>query len=176
MAVVFPKIGPTANLRHLARGADDRFVVATVAVIYTFWGITTTLSNPPESRGKLKPVQLTLRAPSHPANFEQGPPFHAHDAFYTLSTCGFSTGCHSFAGNCACAHIIALNLRIHVNRFVRSLYLRPPPPPNLIEGDFTFVTLSFNNAMRFLKGGPHSDATREIPTLCFYNRGPPSDA
>ncbi len=57
-----------------------------------------------------------------------------------------------------------------MNHFVRSLYPRPLPPPNLVEGDFTFVTMSFNNAMRFLKGGPHSDATRGFPPLFFYDR------
>ncbi len=94
-------------------------------------------------------------------------PFYPYDVFNTLSTCEFSTGRHSFTGRCACAYILALNLRIYVNQFFPSLYPRPPPHRNLIEGDFTFVTLSFNNAMRFLKAGPHLDATRRFPPLCF---------
>src|SRR6266702_1979982 len=50
-----------------------------------------------------------------------------------------------------------------------SLYPRPPTPRNLLEGDCTFVTLMFNQ-MTFLKDGPHLDATREFPPLCFYDR------
>ena len=64
---------------------------------------------------------------------------------------------------------MALNPRIHVNHLF-SLYPRLPTPRNLLEGDFTFVTLPFNNAMRFLKHGPHSDATRGFPPLCFYDK------
>jgi len=73
-------------------------------------------------------------------------------AFYILSTCEFSTGRHSFAGHHrACAHILALHPRIHVNLFLRSLYPRHPS----LEGDFTFVALSFNNAAyHFLQDGP----------------------
>ncbi len=112
-----------------------------------------------------------FKNPVAPADLRASPSLSY--AFYSLSTCEFSTGRHSFAGrDCACAHILTLNLRIRVNQFVRSLYPRPPPPRklNLLEGDFTFVTLSFNNAMYFLKSGPQSDATRGFPLLCFYDR------
>ncbi|KAI9449322.1 WSC domain-containing protein [Lactarius psammicola] len=44
----------------------------------------------------------------------------------------------------------------------------PPTPCNLLERDSTFVTLPFNNAMCFLKDGPHLDATRRFPLLCVY--------
>ena len=89
-------------------------------------------------------------------------PFHPHNVFYTLSTCRFSTGHHTFVGLCNCAPILALTPRIHVTQFVYSLYPRPPSPR------IRNLTLSFNNVMMrgFLINGSTPDATRGFaPTV-----------
>ena len=93
----------------------------------------------------------------------------SRNVFYTHSTCQFSTDRHSFTDHCTCAPPLVLNPRIHVNQFILSSYPRPlgplPPSCNLLEGGFTFVALSFNNAILcFLPGGPFMDATRAFPT------------
>jgi hypothetical protein len=79
--------------------------------------------------------------------------------------------CHSFAGHCTCALILVLNPRIpYVNQFVYRLYPRSPPPRNLLEGDFIFLTLSFNNApLCSLNNGPQPHATRGFLPLYFYD-------
>ena len=86
--------------------------------------------------------------------------FHPQDAFYTLSACCSSTYCHSIAGHSTCVFLLAFNLRIHVNQFAPSLYMRPPPPFNW---NLILVTLCF------LQDGSAWDATRESPH-CFYAR------
>jgi hypothetical protein len=104
--------------------------------------------------------QTSIRARCIPQSSEQVPPFHAHDhdAFYTLSICGFSNDHHSSAGHFTCALILTFNPHIHVSQ---SLYPRPPPPRNLLEGDFTVIFLYLS----LLKDSNMSDATRGSPTV-----------
>jgi hypothetical protein len=97
--------------------------------------------------------------PCIPQGLEQVPPFHAHDAFYTLSACEFSNGRHSFAGHFTCALRLIFDMRKHVNRFAHSLHPRHPPHRNLFEGDYTLVTPSYPT------DGKLSDATRGSPTV-----------
>jgi hypothetical protein len=98
----------------------------------------------------------------------------AHAAYvwtlhYTLSTHGFSIASspHTVSGH----HTCALHPHIHANQIVHSLYPQPPPPRKLLEGDLTFVTLSFNNALFFSKTGSHLYASVGSPrSVCFYDR------
>ncbi|KAH8984291.1 hypothetical protein EDB86DRAFT_2833560 [Lactarius hatsudake] len=90
-----------------------------------------------------------------------------------IRVCRFGPGSRGGIGKCLLlaavpVRIYYFNLRIHVYQFVRNLYPRHPLPLalNFLEVDFTFVTLSFNNAMYqcFLsKDGLQLGATRGSP-------------
>jgi len=82
-----------------------------------------------------------------------------HDAFDTLSTFGSSNDRHGLSGHFTCALRLTFNPRRHVNHFVDSSYPRPPPR-NLLEGGFTFVTLLPQYALCFPKDESMADVIR----------------
>jgi hypothetical protein len=143
----------TAYPRRAQRGADGR-VCRNLSTLYL---------NPRSVEACVEVptgfchVQQIIRARCIPQSLEQDPPFLAYDAFYTLSTYGFSNDRHSFACHFTCTIILTFNPRIHVNQFAHSLYPQPLRSLLRVEGNITITPLCFP------MDGPILDAPCRFP-------------